>query len=381
MIDYLYARGVADSAAALGVSPVTLRGWKWRGVPERYHAAIQAMQAGDKAVAPPPLDPIPQGHRVKGVSSLVQPDGTISAQWIKTAADGELKEETLARIMRELPLQVPVREGSVPAPITSDMDLVAVYPMGDPHVGMLAWEKEGGANFDLTIAQNLMVGAMSDLVARGPRAHTALIVNLGDFYHFDNAAHHTTKGDHSLDVDGRTAKVLMCGVQIQIAMIDAALQHHANVIYDCRAGNHDSLLGVMLAVAIKAYYAGEPRLSLTVQPANREYHRFGRVLIGTTHGDRAKWDDLPSIMASERPEDWGASHYRYWLTGHVHHERVKEHRGCRVESFRTLAPRDAWHAAQGYLSGRDMHRITYHRRYGEIGREIACVEYLQRGEP
>jgi hypothetical protein len=48
-----------------------------------------------------------------------------------------------------------------------------------------------------------------------------------------------------------------------------------------------------------------------------------------------------------------------------------------VEYFRTLAARDAWHAGQGYRSGRDMQCIIHHREFGEIGRHrrgIAMID-------
>jgi hypothetical protein len=50
--------------------------------------------------------------------------------------------------------------------------------------------------------------------------------------------------------------------------------------------------------------------------------------------------------------------------------------GCLVESFRALAPRDAWHSAQGYRSGRDMHCIVLHEQHGEIERHRVDVGAL-----
>jgi hypothetical protein len=49
-----------------------------------------------------------------------------------------------------------------------------------------------------------------------------------------------------------------------------------------------------------------------------------------------------------------------------------------IETFRTLAARDSWHAAQGYTAQRDLKRIVYHRSYGEIERATAGIDYLER---
>jgi hypothetical protein len=118
-------------------------------------------------------------------------------------------------------------------------------------------------------------------------------------------------------------------------------------------------------------------VTIPVEPAKRHYHRFGRVLIGTTHGDGAKIEGLPALMAAEAPDMWGATRHRYFYLGHFHHCSRKDFPGCTVETFRTLAGRDAWHAGQGYLSPRDMQRITIHVEYGEVSREVANVDYLR----
>ena len=76
-------------------------------------------------------------------------------------------------------------------------------------------------------------------------------------------------------------------------------------------------------------------------------------------------------MAADRPEDWGNTEFRHWMCGHIHHWTAKEHPGVIVETFRTLAGKDAWHAGKGYRSRRDMNCIVFHAKYGEIQR-IKC---------
>jgi hypothetical protein len=47
-----------------------------------------------------------------------------------------------------------------------------------------------------------------------------------------------------------------------------------------------------------------------------------------------------------------------------------------VETFRTLAAKDAWHAGKGYRSGRDMYAITHHINHGEIMRTRCDIGML-----
>lgn len=324
----------------------------------------------------PGVEVVPAGHRVREVSTMVRTEDGLP-QWVKTSAKDETPAEMLARLSAETLAAIAPRSWTVPAPAEpSHDDLLAVYPLGDPHVGLLAWAPETGADFDLATCETLMVGAMRDLVLRGPRARRALVINLGDFFHYDNANARTTKGEHSLDTDSRAPKVLAVGLRIMVALIDAALEHHAEVEVDCRIGNHDAHTSLMLSLALAAHYRTEPRVTIPATVSHRAYHEHGAVLIGTTHGDRAQGEDLAGIMAAEQPTAWGRTRHRYWLCGHVHHTRRQEYRGVIVEAFRTLAARDSWHAAQGYVSGRDMHRIVYHRRHGEVSREVVNVGAL-----
>ena len=78
-------------------------------------------------------------------------------------------------------------------------------------------------------------------------------------------------------------------------------------------------------------------------------------------------------MAVDQPKSWGNSMVRYMYMGHIHHDSVKEIQGVRVESIRTLAGKDAWHAGKGYRSHRDMRVIVHHKDHGEIERHTCAA--------
>ncbi|MCQ8140289.1 hypothetical protein, partial [Vibrio parahaemolyticus] len=91
-----------------------------------------------------------------------------------------------------------------------------VYPIADPHIGMLAWKPQTGADNDLKIMSGRLLTTATRLVSEAPRARQGLIVNLGDWYHANDQRNVTPRSQHQLDVDGRWFKVLRAGVQLFI---------------------------------------------------------------------------------------------------------------------------------------------------------------------
>ena len=84
-------------------------------------------------------------------------------------------------------------------------------------------------------------------------------------------------------------------------------------------------------------------------------------------------------MAADRPKDWGETEFRYWYTGHIHRRSIDEiSGGVTVETFRTLAPKDAWSASKGYRSGRDLNAIWLDKDFGEVLRTRVGIESIRR---
>jgi hypothetical protein len=320
--------------------------------------------------------PAPVGFAVKGTSTLYDADGKVSAQWVKTNRDQEQTEELLREFVQSLCQDIKPLAPSAPVSGHADNDLLAVYPMGDPHYGMKAWWQDAGDNFDLEIAEKMTHGAIDRLVSSAPAASTALVLCLGDLLHANNQTNQTTSG-HQLDVDGRWTKVLRVAAMSMIYCVKRALEKHERVIFRINRGNHDRESGYAVALIVDCYFHLEPRVEVDLSPGVCWYHQFGSVLIGSTHGDTIKGANLVGVMAADEPAAWGQTRHRYWYVGHVHHQDVKEYAGGTVEYFRTLAARDAWHQGQGYRAGRDMRLIVLHREHGEIERHRCDVAMVQ----
>lgn len=321
----------------------------------------------------------PTGYCLKGVSTLVDGEGNVRAQWIKTYSDKLDPSEFLEAFKLAVEETPPRTKTLIPPkgkPEEYVADLLTVYPMGDPHFGMLSWRGETGEDFDLKIAERLLVQAVDKLVSLAPKSEKALIVNLGDFFHSDNQDNKTARSGHSLDVDSRWAKVLRLGIAAMVRCIDRTLEKHQTVRVINAIGNHDDHSSVMLAICLDHHYRDNVRVEIDVTPSQFHWYEFGLNLIGVHHGHTTKAQNLPGLMAADQPEAWGRTQFRYWLCGHVHHESKKEYAGAVVETFRTLAAKDAWHHGQGYRAGRSMVADVYHAKRGRILRHEVGVEQL-----
>lgn len=321
--------------------------------------------------------PAPQPFSVKGVSTLYGPDGDVKAQWVKTKLNESQAEEAIKEFVNYLVTEARGLSPLVKQPKASLDDLLAIYPFGDPHIGMYAWAQESGDDFDLVEAERLTLGAVDALVDAAPPAKTAILLPLGDVFHANDQSNVTPGHKHQLDVDSRYPKVIGVGIKTFRHAVLRALEKHEKVIVRIEPGNHDPQAKWALAFALDAYFENNPRVEIDLSPAKFWFYKFGKVLIGSTHGDTARHEALPGIMAADRPEDWGLTKHRYWYTGHVHHISVKEFPGVVCESFRTLAAKDAYAAGHGYRAGRDMRCIVHHKDHGEIGRHICDASMIK----
>lgn len=309
---------------------------------------------------------MPAGQILNGVSAYVDAEGRIRAQWIKTKRDTVTAD--LVQVLQDVFAQYKGRARPVPVPRRIDRDKLTVYPIADQHNGLLAWGRETGVAYDLRIGAERLLDCAGRLIAQSSRSRYALIINLGDWQHANDQRNVTPRSGHQLDVDGRWYKVLTTGVQLMMRVIDLALAKHERVLVRNIPGNHDPEAARALTVALAAFYSGNKRVTIDDDPGDWFFHRFGRTLIGATHGHNVKPDRMAMTMATRRKKDWAATDYHWMLFGHIHHETMKEVGDVRCESFQTIAAKDAHAVSGGYNSGQSLNAITLHRRDGEIGR-------------
>lgn len=321
---------------------------------------------------------MPEGLSLKGVTAYTDSEGRVLNKYVMARKEAPVLQDVLKAIKEEFDGYKGAAELSSMhyQPSQLDPDKATVYMLSDHHLGLYSWAEETGEDYDLAIGEKLLMDAMTTLVQEAPLSETAVILNLGDFFHSQGNENRTPKSGNILDVDTRYAKVLRVGVSLMIRCIELALQKHKTVLVRCLPGNHDPYAALALAVALDAFFHDDQRVTIDTDPSAFFWWRFGKVFVGSTHGDMIKHDQMPGVMAARRPKDWGESEYRYVYLGHVHHKSLGggEHAGVIWETFQVLAPRDAWHQASGYSAGRSMVAITLHKERGEIIRNTEPVK-------
>lgn len=320
---------------------------------------------------------VPRGFSIKGTSTLYDKDGMISAQWVKTRADDEARELMLREAFAALADEVrPLEPLAAPTLGSYASKLCNLFTVTDYHMGMLAWHKEGGDDWDLKIAEDTLYRFFDAMIAGAPAAKVAVLNQLGDFLHQDGLIAETPTSGHSLDSDTRFAKIVRAAVRALRRIIDRLLETHEEVHVIMAEGNHDIVSSLWLRAMFTALYENEPRV--TVNDSEIPYYafRWGTTMLGFSHGHMARKAQLPAVFAAQFRRMWGETDRCHIHCGHMHHMDFKEHAGCKVFQHPTMAARDAFAARGGWLSERQGMCMTYHLDFGHVGTNVVTPEML-----
>lgn len=292
---------------------------------------------------------------------------------MKTRNDEPSLEDTIEALrgaFDDLPAASPI----IP-PTAADDDCLTLYPLPDLHLSLYAWKAEAGQNWDLQIANDAYRSAMRQVSDCSPASGTGVVLGGGDYLHANTDEFRTQSGN-VLDGDGRTDKVIDEAIALAVFQVDLALAKHKRVVVRFLKGNHDSYSSIAIVYALAAHYRMEPRVTVDKDPSLFWWLRFGKVLLGATHGHTVKATEMPLIMANRVPKDWGETRHRFIHMFHIHHktQHVFEGGGVVTESHQAPVAQDAYHYGKGYLSARSMQSITYHSERGEIVRNRVVLD-------
>jgi hypothetical protein len=240
-------------------------------------------------------------------------------------------------------------------PSTNHEYSVVLSPF-DMHYGMYASKSESGDKFDRDVARNRLVEKteqlLSNICVNGKP--DKFYVGIGsDFFHIDTDKGTTSSQKVAPQIDGTPGEILAEGSQLMTTYIDM-LSQIANVEIIPVPGNHDMHSTISLLLYIDAYYKDSNKVrvegitendGIDIRP--RQYRRYGNNLIGFTHGCDEKRGDLSSLMSHEAKEDWGDTEHKLFMTGHKHHEIIKDDDGVLIYQLPSLTGHDRYHYRKG----------------------------------
>lgn len=320
--------------------------------------------------------PAPDGFIVKGTSTYYDDEGKVRGQWVKTSIDAERQEAIMRAAIEAMSDDIPRAAPVLPPSKVSD-ELCNVFTLTDSHVGALCWGAETGADWDLKIAEQTLVGCFEKMIEASPTAKVAIVAQLGDFLHADGIMPVTPTSGYILDADGRFSKVVQVAIRVLRRVVELSLERHEKVIVLMAEGNHDITSSIWLRAMFAALYEHESRVEVIDQPLPYYVFQHGNTMLAWHHGHLKKNSELPMLFAAQYPKVWGDTAKRYAHCGHRHHAEEKEHSGMHVIQHPTLAARDAYAARGGWIADRQVTAITYHKQYGRYSTATICPEMLQ----
>ena len=256
-------------------------------------------------------------------------------------------------------------------PKREDGHLLIINP-ADVHIGKFADSLETGEDYNIEIAKERVREGVKGILrnAEGYPIEKILFCIGNDILHTDNVGGSTTKGTPQ-DTDGKWFRHFTEALELYVEIVEMLIQIAP---VDCvhSMSNHDYMSGFHLAHALKSWYRNTESVKVDAEPKHRKYYSWKNSLIGLTHGDGAKLNNLPLHMAQEEPIMWANTKYRYWYLHHLHHkQRYKfmssfDNIGVTVEFLRSPSGSDSWHYQKGYTGSIKAVEGFIHNKYGQI---------------
>jgi hypothetical protein len=260
----------------------------------------------------------------------------------------EVDLDYLSELLADMPKPLPIipRSSTEPRPHLLEVNIF------DVHIGKLCWAPETGDNYDLSIARQKFMSALSGLISLTEAwEFDKILFPIGsDFFNIDNLNETTTRGTPQ-QMEGRYPKMVAAGVALVIEAIDI-LRNFAPVEVVNIPGNHDEASDYWLAHLLKYRYADDDSVYVDDSPRLRKAIQFHDCMIALAHGDGPKKADWPKLAASEFAELWGRTKFREYHLGHTHHEHLQEHPGMTVRWLGSISPADKWHDSKGFTGNR-----------------------------
>lgn len=230
----------------------------------------------------------------------------------------------------------------------------------DLHFGKLAWDEETGASYDVEIATELFNDTIDTFIEDTKGIHIdKILLPIGsdmlnsDTHYPYNSTTRGTAQDENLhwQLTFRLCRQMLVDNINKLSTI-------APVDILVIKGNHDEARSFYLGDSLEGWFNNNPNVNVNNGPSPRKYYKYNNTLIGLSHGNNERLNDLPLILAQENPIEWGMTKYREFHLGHYHFSKsanynpAYEQNGVMIRHMSSLSANDSWSHSKGYVGGK-----------------------------
>lgn len=244
-----------------------------------------------------------------------------------------------------------------------------VFSPADIHIGKLCSAFETGEEYNSQIAVQRVLDGMHGIIkkSQGFDIEKVIFIAGNDILHVDTPRRTTTSGTPQ-DTDGMWYDNFIIAKKLLVDIIET-LMSIADVEVYYNPSNHDYMSGFMLFDSVSAWFRNSKQVEFFGDISHRKYACYGKNLIGMTHMDGAKPQDLPLLMAHEASMHWAFCPHRYIYGHHVHHKTSKDYMSVCVETLRSPSGTDSWHHRNGYqFAPAAVEAFIHHKDNGQVAR-------------
>jgi len=243
-----------------------------------------------------------------------------------------------------------------------------VLDLADHHFWKLSDINETWYEYNLEIAKDRFIKWVDWMLNKSIwfKKDKIIFVVWNDILHIDNPKRTTTSWTPQ-DTDWMWHKAFNIALDCYVETIEK-LQQEAPMHIVFNPSNHDYMSGYMLCNCLYAWFHSNPNLTWDINMKHRKYTEYWNSMIWVSHWDWAKEADTRILRATERPEIWARSKYRYIYLHHIHHKIAKDLIWITLEYMRSASSPDRWHTVNGYINKPAIDWFIISKDEGQIAR-------------
>jgi hypothetical protein len=223
-----------------------------------------------------------------------------------------------------------------------------VVPIADLHLGLYATMKVNNNEYNMEIAEQLVMKTLSQIKERvaGMQFEEVVLVVGNDFLNSDNLSGTTTRGTPQ-DNDSFWYDMVDKAIEIIAITINSLLEIAPVRVYNVLS-NHDLHSIYMIMQVVKAKFENNHNVEIDTSPLPRKYHVFGKNVIALSHDIRI--GEGLKVVTTEAKKYWTDCSHFVFILAHLHKQMKYESQG-HLELYRvpTISGYSRWSNDMTYI--------------------------------